>query len=45
MKKRMAYGAKRIAKKLSALCAKLYELYDLLLTSRQGRVNGFLDSH
>jgi hypothetical protein len=28
--KRIAHSAKRIAKKLSTLCAKLSELYDLL---------------
>jgi D-inositol-3-phosphate glycosyltransferase len=41
VKKRIAHSAKRIAKKLSTLCAKLYELYDLLFPSRQGRGNKF----
>ncbi len=37
MKKRIAHSAKRIAKKLSRLCAKLYELYDLLFPSSPRR--------
>jgi len=43
VKKRIAQSAKRIAKKLSTLCAKRYELDDLLFPSRQGRGMDFLD--